>query len=373
MKRSIEKYIKTDLSEKMVLLSGPRQVGKTTLSRALYPDNAEYFNMDNVEHRLLIQKQAWRRDCDLVIFDELHKIRKWKSWIKGVYDTEGVRPRLLVTGSSRLDIYRKGGDSLAGRFHAYRLHPFSVAEVRGQYKADTALEQIMRLGGFPEPFLKGSDEDAKRWRRSHIDRILREDLLDIAAVRNLRSMETLVELLRNAVGSTISYESLSRDLQVSPHTVKLWVSILESLYIIFVVTPYHRNIARSLIKQPKIYFYDTGLVKDDEGARFENAVACALLKRLHFLEDTVGEKCALHYVRDKEKREVDFLTMRDGKTEWLIETKLSDTETASLKHFCGFFPKETATILLVKSLKRELLINGIPVKKAGSWLEELET
>lgn len=372
MKRSIEDALKIDLDKKLVLLSGPRQVGKTTLSRALYPDTAEYFNMDNVEHRLLIQKQAWRRDCDLVIFDELHKIRKWKNWIKGIYDTEGVRPRLLVTGSSRLDIYRKGGDSLAGRFHYYRLHPFSVAEIKGQYKADTTLEHIMRFGGFPEPFLKGSDGDAKRWRRSHIDRILREDLLDIAAIRNLRSMETLVELLRNAVGSAISYESMSRDLQVSPHTVKLWITILESLYIVFVVTPYHRNIARSLIKQPKIYFYDTGLVRDDEGARFENAVACALLKRLHYLEDTAGEKCALHYVRDKEKREVDFLTVRDKKTEWLIEAKLTDTETASLKHFCGFFPRETTPILLVRNLKRELLLDGIPVKKADIWLEGLE-
>ena len=372
MKRGIEDTIKIDLDKKMVLLSGPRQVGKTTLSKALYPDNVEYFNMDNVEHRLLIQKQAWRRDCDLVIFDELHKIRKWKNWIKGIYDTEGVRPRLLVTGSSRLDIYRKGGDSLAGRFYSYRLHPFSVAEVSGHYKADTALEHIMRLGGFPEPFLAGSEEDAKRWRRSHIDRILREDLLDIAAVRNIRSMETLVELLRNSVGSTISYESLSRDLQVSPHTVKLWIGMLESLYILFVVTPYHRNIARSLIKQPKIYFYDTALVKDDEGARFENAVACALLKRLHFLEDTAGEKCALHYVRDKGKREGDFLTVRDGETEWLIETKLADTEAVSLAHFYGFFSKETTPILLVKNLKRELLLDGIHVKKADRWLEGLE-
>ena len=254
MKRGLEGRIKTDLDQKLVLMSGPRQVGKTTLSKALYPGNSEYFNMDNVEHRLLIQKQAWRRDCDLVIFDELHKVRKWKSWIKGIYDTEGVRPRLMITGSARLDIYRKGGDSLAGRFYSYRLHPFSVAEVKEEYTADTALEHIMKVGGFPEPFLKGSADYAKRWRRSHIDRILREDLLDVASVRNLRSIETLVELLRNSVGSTISYESLSRDLQVSPHTVKQWIGMLESLYILFVVTPFHRNISRSLIKQPKVYF-----------------------------------------------------------------------------------------------------------------------
>ncbi|MDD5434110.1 MAG: AAA family ATPase, partial [Nitrospira sp.] len=176
MKRSLQDKIKIDLDRKIVLLSGPRQVGKTTLAKDLYPDTSEYFNMDSAEHRLLIQKQAWRRDCDLVIFDELHKVKKWKSWIKGIYDTEGVMPRLLVTGSSRLDVYRKGGDSLAGRFYSYRLHPFSVAEVKGKYSADSALEQIMRFGGFPEPFLNGSEEEAKRWRRSHIDRIMREDL-----------------------------------------------------------------------------------------------------------------------------------------------------------------------------------------------------
>ncbi|HBI23800.1 MAG TPA: ATPase [Nitrospiraceae bacterium] len=372
MKRGIEDRIRTDLDQKMVFLSGPRQVGKTTLSRALYPASSEYFNMDNVEHRLLIQKQAWRRDCDLVIFDELHKVRKWKSWIKGIYDTEGVRPRLIVTGSSRLDIYRKGGDSLAGRFYSYRLHPFSVAEVKKKYPGNMALEHLMRFGGFPEPFLKGSEKEAKRWRRSHVDRILREDLLDIASVRNLRSMETLVELLRNSVGTTISYESLSRDLQISPHTVKQWIGMLESLYILFVVTPYHRNIGRSLIKQPKVYFYDTGFVREDEGARYENAVACALLKRLNFLEDTTGEKCALHCLRDKEKREVDFLTVRDGMPEWLIETKLTDTEIASLRHFTGFFTEKTKPILLVKNLKRELFLDGVYVKKADSWLQSLE-
>ncbi len=373
MQRILEAKIKADLDQKIVFLSGPRQVGKTTLAKALYPKNSEYFNMDSEEHRLLIRKQAWRRDCDLVIFDELHKIKKWKSWIKGIYDTEGIQPRLLVTGSSRLDTYRKGGDSLAGRFYHYRLHPFSVAEVKGSYSAGAALEKIMRLGGFPEPFLKGSEEHAKRWRRSHVDRILREDLFDIASIRHIRGMETLVELLRNSVGSTISFESLARDLQVSAHTVRHWIGMLESLYILFVVSPYSRNIARGLLKQPKIYFYDTGFIKDDDGARFENTVACALLKRLHFLEDTAGEKCALHYVRDKEKREVDFLTVRDGKPEWLIETKISDEDAPSLRYFVKFFSKNAGSILLVKNLKRELFLDGIKVKKAGEWLQALET
>jgi predicted AAA+ superfamily ATPase len=372
MKRTLETKIKVDLDQKIVLLSGPRQVGKTTLAKAIYPDTSEYFNMDSEEHRLLIKKQAWRRDCDLVIFDELHKIKKWRNWIKGVYDTLGVRPRLLVTGSARLDTYRKGGDSLAGRFFHFRLHPFSVAEVKGSAAPDKNLEKIMQFGGFPEPFLKGSKEEAGRWRRSHIDRILHEDIFDVASLRDIRGLETLVELLRGRVGSVISFESLSRDLQISPHTVKQWINILESLYILFIVTPYSRNIARSLIKQPKIYFYDTGFVKDDRGARLENAVACALLKHLHSLEDTKGETCALHYLRDKEKREVDFLTVRDGHPQWLIEAKTSGEDISALKHFHGFFTKKTEAILLVKDIERELFLNGVKIKKAGTWLETLE-
>ncbi len=371
MKRSLESPVKKDLDDKIVLLSGPRQVGKTTLAKALYPQNSEYFNMDSEDHRLVIRKTAWRRDCDVVIFDELHKLKKWKSWIKGVYDTEGVRPRLLVTGSARMDAYRKGGDSLAGRFYSYRLHPFSVAEVKDKYQADEALERILQFGGFPEPFLKGSDTAAKRWRRSHSDRILREDLRELASVRDLKGIETLVELLRRCVGSTISYESLARDLQVSPHTIKHWTNMLESLFILFVLTPYSHNIARSLLKAPKVYFYDTGFVKDDPGARFENAVACALLKRLHFLEDTAGEKCSLHYVRDKEKREVDFLTVREGKPELLIETKWSKPDIAHLKHFSSILGK-AKPILLAKELKRELQLNGVQVKKASQWLQKLE-
>lgn len=371
MKRSLEASVKKDLDEKIVLLSGPRQVGKTTLSKSLYPRSVEYFNIDNEEHRLLIRKMAWRRDCDLVVFDELHKLKKWKNWIKGVYDTDGVRPRLLVTGSARMDAYRKSGDSLAGRFFSYRLHPFSVAELKGQMPEDEALEHILKFGGFPEPFLKGNDSAARRWRRSHADRILREDLLDIASVRDIKGIETLVELLRRSVGSTISYDSLGRDLQVSPHTVKHWISMLESLYILFVVTPYSRNIARSLLKAPKVYFYDTGFVTDDPGARFENAVACALLKRLHFLEDTAGEKCSLQYVRDKEKREVDFLTIRDGIPELLIETKVSAPDIAHLKHFSGYLSK-AKPILLVKEIKRELQLKGVQIKKASRWLQALE-
>jgi len=372
MRRNLELSIKNDLDSKIVLLSGPRQVGKTTLSKTLYPKSFDYLNIDNSQHRLNVQQYIWKKEVDLVIFDELHKLKNWKRLVKGIYDTEGVRPRLLVTGSARMDTFRKGGDSLAGRFHAYRLHPFSVAELKNQMPADEIFDRILRHGGFPEPFLADNATAADRWRRAHIDRILREDLLDLTAVRDLKGIETLVELLRLSVGSCISYESLSRDLQVSPHTVKHWIGVLESLYIIFLVTPYSKNIARGLLKQPKIYFYDTGFISDEKSARFENAVACALLKHLHFLEDTLGKKMGLHYLRDRNKKEVDFLTLNGGKPELLIETKLSGQDVSQLQYFSKNFSSATKKILLVQEAKEETDIGRIKLRKASRWLKSLE-
>jgi predicted AAA+ superfamily ATPase len=323
MRRSLSNSILQDLVTKIVLLSGPRQVGKTTLSKGLL-SNYQYLNYDDEDSRRTIFDKSWDRSKNLIIFDELHKKPKWKSWIKGIFDTENIPPSLMVTGSARLDVFKKGSDSLAGRHFSYRLHPFTVAELKDQIPPKEALETLMRVGGFPEPFLKNSEDFAKRWRRSHIDRILKEDLLELEQIRQLKALEILIDLLADRVGSPISFNSLARDLEISPHTVKRWIEILEAFYIIFIVPPFSKNLARSILKEPKIYFYDTGKVKNDPGVRFENLVACALLKDLHLGEDIKGENNQLYYLRDKEKREVDFLILRDKKIDSLIEVKLSD-------------------------------------------------
>ena len=254
MERYLENQIRDDLKEKIVLLSGPRQVGKTTLSKQLLPSYA-YLNYDASTDRKIIQAQEWTRDTDLVVFDELHKMKRWKSWIKGIYDTEGISPAILVTGSARLDTYKKGGESLAGRFFPFRLHPLTVREIGKYLNEDsaTALEKLLKVGGFPEPYLKNNETFAKRWRRTHTDIIVREDLLDLERVRDIKSIEILIDLLKARVGSTTSYTSLANDLQVSVHTIKHLLQILENLYIIFPVRPYHKNIARSLLKESKYY------------------------------------------------------------------------------------------------------------------------
>jgi predicted AAA+ superfamily ATPase len=262
MKRYLEEAIRRDLAKKIIILSGPRQVGKTTLSKQLVPSYV-YLNYDAASDRRMIMEEEWPRNVSLVIFDELHKLKNWKSKIKGIYDTNGLPPGLLITGSARLETSRNGGDSLAGCFFTYRLHPLTVKEIVSSLKEtpSTALNKLLTLGGFPEPYLQNDESYAKRWRHSLLDRILRGDLLDLERVRDLKSMEILIDLLRNRVGSTTSYSSLALDLQVSVHTVKHWLQILENLCVVFSVRPYHRNIARSLLKEPKYYFYDTGAVE----------------------------------------------------------------------------------------------------------------
>ncbi|MCC7201178.1 MAG: ATP-binding protein [Nitrospirae bacterium] len=355
MERYLNPYIKNDLKDKIIMLSGPRQVGKTTISKSLV-SSFMYLNYDSAADRKIISEGEWQRDVELVFFDELHKMKGWKSWIKGVYDTEGLKPEILVTGSARLEVLKKGGDSLAGRFFQYRLHPLTVNELCSLLNEDPkqALDNLMLFGGFPEPYLKGNQTFAKRWRRSHIDTIVREDLLDIEKVRDIKSIEILIDLLRARVGSQTSYSALANDLQVSIPTVKHWLQILENLYVIFPVRPYHRNITRSLLKEPKYYFYDTGAVEGDISAKLENVIALALMRELHLLEDTTGSKVALHYLRDKDKNEVDFLTLIDNKPSLMIEVKVSDDEfSKALYKFHSYLPDVKPLQLVYKLNKKK--------------------
>lgn len=373
MERYLEKLISKDLKEKIVLLAGPRQVGKTTLSKQLTSSHV-YLNYGAASDRRIIHAQEWNRDAELVIFDELHKMKKWKPWIKGIYDTEGISPSLLVTGSAKLDIHRKGGESLAGRFFYYRLHPLTVKEACSQLGegSETALEKLLKLGGFPEPYLKNSETFAKRFRRIHTDTIIREDLLDLENVRDIKSIEILIDLIRTRVGSTTSYTALANDLQVSIHTVKHWLQILENLYIIFPVSPYHKNIARSLLKESKYYLYDTAAVEGDLGAKLENTVACALLRELHLIEDTTGSRVALHYLRDKEKHEVDFLPVVDNVPLCMIEVRASDDHfSPSLFRFHSKLEK-ARPFQVVYSLKRKKSKDSARMLPAHEFLRDLK-
>ena len=374
MKRYLEKYILEDLKKKIVLLTGPRQTGKTTLSKMLMT-GFDYFNYDNSEDRLSLLQKSWDRSKNLIIFDELHKLKNWKSWLKGIYDTEGVPPAIIVTGSAKLDVYRKVGDSLAGRFFQFRLHPLDLKEINNILKPEnlhSELDKLLNTGGFPEPFLNGRSRFYKRWKKSHLDIIIKQDLIDLENVQQITSIETLIQLLKKRVGSPVSYSSLARDLQCSDKTIKRWLTILENMYVIFRVPPFHKNIARSILKSPKFYFYDTGQVVGDSGAKLENLVACALLKEIHYLTDCHGEEKYLYYLRNKDGREVDFCITSNEDPYLMVEVKWSDENVnPNFKIFKKYFP-EVRMVQIVKELKREKTFsNGVEIRSAHRWLSKL--
>lgn len=369
MERGLSKYIKKDLGRKIILLSGPRQSGKTILSQMIYPEY-EYLNYDYPEHRLQINEMGWDRKKPLLILDELHKKKNWKSFLKGIFDVEGLNPPIIVTGSARLDTIKKTGDSLAGRYFQFRLHPFGIKEVKRSIKPLEALERLKRYGGFPEPFLENNLSFYKRWQKGHLDIVLRQDLIDLESVRNISSIEILIELLKKRVGSPISYASLARDIECSPKSVKNWLNILEDLYIVFPVRPYHKNIGRAILKEPKYYFFDTGVV-EGEGAKVENIAACSFLRELHFIEDVYGIKGSINYIRNKEGKEIDFFINIEDK-QYMVEIKAGDNSLSSnFKYFSKYFPN-SLKIQLVDNIKREKTFpDGTEIRDFAKWLANL--
>ncbi|PIZ32940.1 MAG: hypothetical protein COY39_04125 [Alphaproteobacteria bacterium CG_4_10_14_0_8_um_filter_37_21] len=368
----VQKHIiMKDLEKKIVLLVGPRQSGKTWLAKDIASDfqNSVYLNYDQVKDREIINNQSWLEETDLLVLDELHKMPDWKNYLKGVFDTKPKEMRILVTGSARLDVYDKVGDSLAGRYFMHRLMPLSLAELN-QLSEKTTLNKFLERGGFPEPYFSEDDMDAKRWRSHYINSLLSTDIFEIETIHNLKGMRLVFDLLRNRVGSPISYQSLSEDVGVSPTTVKKYIQILEAVYVVFTVTPYSKNIARSLLKEPKIYFFDTALVENDHGARFENFVAVSLLKSIYARSDIKAESCRLHYLRTKDGLEVDFAVTHDDVIENMIEVKVSDSNIS--KTLYKFSKKYNFPALqLVKSLRHEYQQDDIKVLQAEKYLSQL--
>lgn len=378
MKRYCESYIYQDLTKKMVFIGGPRQVGKTTLSKNLcYGQfaNGTYLNWDNDENRQSILKKQWPNSSALIIFDELHKYPRWKQWIKGVYDTRPLNQEYLVTGSARLDVYRRGGDSLMGRYHYWRLHPLTIDELPSEISSYEGYQRLLNFGGFPEPFLLSDERESRRWRRERFDRILKEDVRDLESIRNIQLLSLFIDALRERVGSTITVSNLAEDLQISPKTAKSWLSLIEKMYIGFCIYPLTRNIPRAIQKPPKVFFYDNADTIDNNGVRLENLVATTLIKRLNFIEDYHGYRCKLYYIRDKESREVDFATEINGSLFELIEVKYSDKEISSSLKYYSQKLKPKHTVQIVGNLKQPfnqgniLVTNPVDYFKSPPWEE----
>ena len=382
MQRYLCARLAADLKKKLVFITGPRQVGKTTLSRSLMQGaDAQYLNYDVAADRAVIERQSWRAQSQLLVLDEIHKMANWKSWLKGVLDGKAPSQQLLVTGSARMDTFRQSGESLAGRYHCLRLHPLSVREWcahaphdlhdGGSPTPESALARLLERGGFPEPMLERDPVDADRWRRQYIDGLVREDVLEFSRIHEMTTMRLFVDVLRQRVGSPLSLASVARDLAISHPTLRHYLGILQALFIVFSVSPWHRNIARSVLQQPKIYFFDNGLVQGDDGARFENLVACHLLKHAQWQQDAFGRDCTLHYLRTKDGAEVDFALSDGDRVSDLIECKWTDPAPhRALLRFSGEMPQARA-VQLVRSLRQPEQRGPVEVARAADWLAQL--
>lgn len=336
----------------MAFIAGPRQVGKTTCTKLLaksYPAS-HYFNWDNINQRKMImrgpevvaefmQLAILVEHKMLITFDEIHKYRQWKLFLKGFFDLYENLVNIIVTGSTKLDVYRRGGDSLMGRYFLYRMHPLSVAELLNTALRDTeiippakiSIEQFQRLmefGGFPEPYSKANQQFSNNWQRLRKQQLLKEDIRELSQIQDLPQLEFLMDILIEEASGQINMSSLANQLNIAESTIKRWINTLNAFYFCFSIKPWHQNVRRSIRKMPKIYLWDWSLVKD-VGRRNENFIASHLLKAIHFWTDSGMGDYDLYYLRDKEKREVDFLVTKNNKPWFLVEVKTSNTQKIS--------------------------------------------
>lgn len=371
--RYIHPFITRDLLKKMVFISGPRQSGKTTLvENIINAQRSIYLNWDDIDGRRNILARNWSDEDEVIAFDELHKYSRWKNFLKGTYDTQKTKHKFIVTGSARLDLYKKGQDSMMGRFFSWRLHPLCLAELKHcfDYKSENVITDLLELGGFPDPFFQGDITYAKRWRNERINLVFRQDINEIENVRDINILEIFYTMLRERVGAEIVLSNIARDLEIAPKTAKAWLSLLERTYALFVIMPFSKNLTKAIVKTPKVYFYDNGEVEGDIGSKFENLVANHLLKKIQFLEDATGEKYELNYVRDRNGPEVDFLIVKNRKPLLLIEAKASDSaRSKSLYYFMEKLKIEKAVQLVLSPIKANTK-DGILVISAEEWLSQ---
>ncbi|MCC6763513.1 MAG: ATP-binding protein [Deltaproteobacteria bacterium] len=321
----------------MAFIGGARQVGKTTLALTLVGREATeahpaYLSWDDPRDAARLRRLELPAAEPLLVLDEIHKYARWRNLVKGLYDKERSRRHVVVTGSARLDYYRKGGDSLANRYRYFRLHPFSLGELN-RTPARSDVETLLRFGGFPEPLLRQDEREHRIWQRDRVSRVVRQDLRDLEHVREISLVEQLVDMLPARVGAPLSVKSLREDLQVDHKTVERWLTILENLYLCFRILPFGPPKVRAVKKERKLYLWDWSMVPDD-GPRFENLVAAQLLKYCHFVEDGEGHVMELRFLRDTDRREVDFVVLKNRRPLFAVECKSGDrAPSPSIRYF----------------------------------------
>lgn len=366
--RYLTAQVERDLERKMVFVAGPRQVGKTTLARGLPDAEGGYLNWDVAEHRERILKRELPPG-KLWVLDEIHKYRQWRNYLKGLYDSRSRGQQILVTGSGRLDLYRYSGDSLQGRYHLLRLHPFSSAELG--LESPRELVDLLTLGGFPEPYLSASEVEARRWSREYRTLLIQEEVATLERIQDLGHLELLMLRLPDLVGSPLSINALREDLQISHKTASSWLDALERLFAIFRLSPFGAPSIRAVKKERKHYHFDWSLPMD-EAARFENMVASHLLKWVQYKQDAEGLDWELRYFRDVDRREVDFVVVDRDRPLYLVECKLNDRDVdRGLIYLSKKFPDAEAWQISLNGAKDYVSREGIRVCPALSLLNDL--
>jgi predicted AAA+ superfamily ATPase len=372
--RYIEKPVTEDLRRKMVFIGGPRQSGKTTLAKHLCRQadcsiEDRYLNWDVTEDRDQIILERFPTAPGLLILDEIHKYARWRQVVKGLYDKRSHEVSVLVTGSARLDYFRRGGDSLQGRYHFYRLMPLSLSELGAP--TSSTIDALLAYGGFPEPFLLQSEAETRRWSRDYRTRVVTGDLMDLAAIHDVGTLQRMVLRLPDLVGSPLSLNALREDLQVAHQTVSRWITLLENLYMLFRIYPFGAPHIRAVKKEAKHYHLDWCVVPEP-GPRFENLTACHLLKWCYFLQDTQGREVELRYFRDIDRREVDFVVTENSRPVFFVECKQKDKSiSGSLRYLKTRFPEVAAIQLFQGDGQDRTDRDGIRICPAHRFLSEL--
>jgi len=377
MQRYLEKDIQADLGEKMVFLWWPRQVGKTTLAQHIwssaYHSQYTYLNRDNMQHKKKILQAEYNTDSTLIILDEIHKYSGRKNFVKWEYDVKNKELDFLVTGSARLNVFQKWWDSLLGRYRYYTLHPYSLAELLDLHPDGWDIQRLLQYGGFPESYEKSNNRHHTRRVRDRKIRLVREDVRDLTQIKHIGKLELLVSLLESKVGSQFSIKSLVEDVQVTHKTLSHRVDVLEHIYYARRLYPLQSTRIKSLRKEPKLYLRDRSEVQS-EWARIENMVWAHLLKRVHRHRDTEGVDIALHYLRDREWREVDFVLSQWADITHIIEVKKSSTKISRhLKYFAKkLSPTHTVQVIYNIDPEHDVMVDGVRVVSMQKFLGELK-
>ena len=406
MTELLEKEHFESIPARMAFVTGPRQCGKTTLAKMMQEDRGSqdlYRNWDDLSFRKELAMDPYgfmdayrpsHRKRPLAVLDEIHKFPRWKVYLKGLWDTRKDRADILITGSGRLDIYQRGGDSLLGRYHQYRLHPLSLSEILGRKfsperdtfhrimghimkaadaprrEAQEAFASLLRFGGFPEQFLAQNPRRHRLWLREKRELLTREDMRDLTRIQMLSSVEQMVELLVPRTGSLLSLNNLRQELGVTLDSVRLWMAQLERLYYCYRISPYAGKLTRSLRRQPKLYLHDWSEISE-EGKRFENMMASALLRWRDFAQDWGQDKLDVHFIRDKEKREVDFLLTLNEKPKLLVEVKTSDLQPSAALHYFADKLGGIEKLLVVANARKPGVAAGVRVLPAAVFLSAI--